>query len=162
MDEPARKRFRFCPAVPRYVVPNPVTSFPGRFASCSDSNVMAKRRTRRFDHRDDLLDAHVAVELDLHGHRAAEAGKVVESFITTQARVRSGKVVRVITGRGRNSSTGSVLRPVVRAVLQRLSGSHVREFDRDADEGSFLVRCAETGYLSLTLVNWMCRTTGLP
>jgi len=101
---------------------------------------MARRRTPRFDHRDDLLDARVAVELDLHGRRAAEAGKLVESFITTQARVRSGQVVRIITGRGRNSSAGSVLRPAVREVLRRLSGSLVAEFDRDADEGSFLVR----------------------
>ena len=101
---------------------------------------MPRRRTPRFDSTDELLDAPVAVTLDLHGRRAAEVAGQVESFLATQARARPGQVVRIITGRGRGSSGGPVLRPIVRDVLRRLSGSIVKEFDRDVDEGSFLVK----------------------
>jgi len=101
---------------------------------------MAKARQPRFDHTDDLLDAPVAHTLDLHGCRASEAAKTVESYINTQARVRTGQVVAIITGRGRNSKDAPVLKPIVRGVLQRLTGSVVKEFDRGVDEGSFLIR----------------------
>jgi len=56
-----------------------------------------------FDSSDDVLGARVVTELDLHGRTQAEAERDVRSFIATAARAHSGSVVRIITGKGRNS-----------------------------------------------------------
>ncbi len=93
----------------------------------------------RFDAHDRLLDAPVAATLDLHGLTALDARARVASFLQAAARTRPGRVVHVITGRGRNSPAGSVLKPAVRAVL-RAAGPAVAEWDEDVDGGGFLVR----------------------
>jgi len=104
--------------------------------------VGAKRRgpqVPRFDAHDRLLDAPVAATLDLHGATALEAKAQAGSFLQTAARTRPGKVVHLITGRGKNSPAGSVLKPAVRAVV-RAAGPAVAEWDEDVDGGGFLVR----------------------
>lgn len=93
----------------------------------------------RFDAHDRLLDARVAATLDLHGVTAMEAKARAESFVRTAARARPGSVVHIITGKGRNSPTGAVLKPAVRAVL-RAAGPILAEWDEDVDGGGFLVR----------------------
>ncbi len=93
----------------------------------------------RFDAHDRLLDAPVASVLDLHGTTAVEAKARAASFLQTSARTRPGSVVHIITGRGRNSPTGPVLKPAVRAVL-RSAGPAVAEWDEDVDGGGYLVR----------------------
>jgi len=96
-------------------------------------------RAPRFDAHDRLLDARVAATLDLHGMTAAEAKERAAAFLGSSARARPGSVVHIITGRGRNSPTGSVLKPAVRTVL-RSAGPAVAEWDEDVDGGGFLVR----------------------
>jgi DNA-nicking Smr family endonuclease len=93
----------------------------------------------RFDAHDRLLDARVAAALDLHGATALEAKARAASFLQAASRTRPGSVVHIITGRGRNSPAGSVLKPAVRAVL-RAAGPAVAEWDEDVDGGGFLVR----------------------
>lgn len=88
----------------------------------------------------DLLDATPVATLDLHGDTALEAERRVRDFILTQSRIAGGQVVHIITGRGRGSRGGPVLPGVVRKVLAGEVGRFVQEFDRDLDEGGFLVR----------------------
>ena len=78
---------------------------------------------------------------DLHGQAVSEAAANVERFLRTQARVRPGGVVRLITGRGRLGG-GAPVRARVRTLLKamREAGSAVRDYVLEDSEGSFLVR----------------------
>ena len=104
---------------------------------------MAKRRGARrhptLDTSDSLLGAPAAATLDLHGDSATEARARVLGFLNTTARRSSGSVVHIITGKGRNSPGGPVLKPAVRQVLKSL-GPVVADFAEDVDGGGFLVR----------------------
>lgn len=90
---------------------------------------------------DSLLDATPVATLDLHGDLAHEAERRVRDFIRTQARISGGKVIHVITGRGRGSRGRPVLPGVVRRVLEepQVAGL-VAEHDRDLDDGGMLIR----------------------
>ena len=102
---------------------------------------MSRRgRQPRFDSRDDLLDGSGAT-LDLHGAGAAEAKAAVRAFIATQARHASGSVVHIITGKGRGSAGGAVLRPRVAAELRGPACAPlIADWARDADDGGYKVR----------------------
>jgi DNA-nicking Smr family endonuclease len=78
---------------------------------------------------------------DLHGQAVSEAAANVERFLRTQARVRPGGVVRLITGRGRLGG-GAPVRTRVRTLLKamREGGAVVRDYVLEDSEGSFLVR----------------------
>ena len=80
-------------------------------------------------------------QFDLHGQTVLEATVNVERFLATQARIRRGGIIRLITGRGR-SGGGAPVRTRVRTLLRRLKedGSVVRDFVLEDSEGSFLVR----------------------
>jgi DNA-nicking Smr family endonuclease len=80
-------------------------------------------------------------EFDLHGQTVLEAAANAEKFLISQARVRRGATVRLITGRGRGGGTAPV-RTRVRSLLRRLKeeGKLVRDFVLEDTEGSFLVR----------------------
>ena len=103
---------------------------------------MARSRNRqpRFDSRDALLDGAGAT-LDLHGAGAAEARAAVRAFLRDQARRAPGGVVHVITGKGRGSASGAVLRPLVAAELRGPECAPlVADWARDANDGGFKVR----------------------
>jgi hypothetical protein len=89
---------------------------------------------------DPLLDATPAATLDLHGDTAVEAERRVRDFIRTHARISGGRVVHVITGRGRGSRGRPVLPGVVRRVLAGDVARFVEDFDRDLDEAGYLIR----------------------
>jgi DNA-nicking Smr family endonuclease len=76
-----------------------------------------KRRRKRRDPPDsgDLLDARPLAQLDLHGFTADEARAAVRNFVSAWQRRASGKVVYIITGRGRSGS-----KPVLRSIIARL------------------------------------------
>lgn len=80
---------------------------------------------------------------DLHGQSVVEAVTNAERFLRTQARVRPGAVVRVITGRGK-AGGGAPIRTRVRGLLLRLKESRtvVRDYVLEDSEGSYLVRLA--------------------
>lgn len=86
------------------------------------------------------VDAH----FDLHGQTVLEGAVNAERFLITQARIRRGGIIRLITGRGRGGG-GAPLRTRVRTLLRRLKedGTLVRDFVLEDSEGSFLVRLRE-------------------
>jgi DNA-nicking Smr family endonuclease len=88
----------------------------------------------------DPLDGVPSDELDLHGFRAAEAVVHVEQYVTRERKRQPGALVHIITGKGRNSPNGSVLKGVVRRVLEADAGRRVAAWGRDHDDGGFFVR----------------------
>ena len=103
---------------------------------------MPKRRSKhpRFDSGDDLHSAPLASRVDLHGLSADQAESVVRSFLDTWRRREPGAVVLIITGKGKGSPDGPVLRPAIQTLLKtRLSG-FVADWTLDDSEGAFRVR----------------------
>jgi len=96
-------------------------------------------RQPRFDSHDDLLDGAVTT-LDLHGDTVTAARERVARFLAETARRRPGSRVRIVTGRGRGSPDGPKLRPAVAGLLRGDCARYVKEWDRDADDGGFVVR----------------------
>ncbi len=88
---------------------------------------------------DRVLDAPVVATLDLHGAIVAEATTMVRNFLTASSKVHRGKVVRIITGRGRGSARGAVLRPTVARLLKGPLSLFVADYSIGVDEGSYLV-----------------------
>src|SRR3989441_10446018 len=99
---------------------------------------MSKRSRGRhpaFDSRDPLLDARADAELDLHGFGAVEAQSAVRAFLESWQRRKAGAVVHIITGKGKGSTSGPVLRGLVRTLLQGELRGVVAECGFDAGEG---------------------------
>ncbi len=99
-----------------------------------------RRASPRFDPSDSMYDAPVVRELDLHGHTAGDADRFVRIFLETWRGRARGSVVHIITGRGKNSAGGPVLKPLVAALLRRELSHLVAEWCPDLDEGGYLVR----------------------
>jgi DNA-nicking Smr family endonuclease len=91
----------------------------------------------------DWSDGPAAATFDLHGQTVSEGAANAERFLRSQARVRRGAVVRLITGRGRSGGRAP-LRTRVRTLLRALQaeGTVVRDYVLEESEGSFLVRLA--------------------
>jgi DNA-nicking Smr family endonuclease len=89
----------------------------------------------------DWTDRQPDATFDLHGQAVSEAVTNVDRFLRTQARVRPGGVVRLITGRGR-AGGGSPIRSRVRTLLRAMRDAEtaVRDYALEDSEGSFLVR----------------------
>jgi DNA-nicking Smr family endonuclease len=101
-----------------------------------------KRRSQhpRFDASDDLSRAPLAGRVDLHGLTVDQAEVIVRNFIDTWRRRQPGAVILIITGKGKGSADGPVLRPAIQTLLKtRLSG-FVSEWALDDSEGAFRVR----------------------
>jgi DNA-nicking Smr family endonuclease len=103
---------------------------------------MPKRRTPtpRFDPADALLDGRIENTLDLHGCYGSEAESQVRNFVVSSSRRHPGKIVHVITGKGRRSLKGPVLKPLVKRLLQTELSSFVADFAMDLDEAGYLIR----------------------
>lgn len=104
---------------------------------------MSKGRGRRqptFDSRDPLLDARVDGELDLHGYSATEAPSAVRTFLETWRRRKTGALVHIVTGKGKGSANGPVLRGLVKGLLQGELRAMVAEWGLDDGEGGYRVR----------------------
>ena len=93
-----------------------------------------------FDSRDPLLDARADAELDLHGLGAIEARSAVRAFLESWGRRKAGAVVHVITGKGKGSPGGPVLRGLVKTLLQGELRALVAEWGLDDGEGGYRVR----------------------
>ena len=101
-----------------------------------------KKRSRHptFDSRDPLLDGRVDGELDLHGFSAGEAAVAVRAFLETWQRRKPGALVHIITGKGKGSANGPVLRGLVKTLLQGELRAMVAECGVDDGEGGYRVR----------------------
>ena len=115
----------------------------GRFSG-RQANVNVGRRGRSwhpaFDARDPLLDARADAELDLHGLGAIEARAAVRAFLESWRRRKAGAVVHIITGKGKGSAGGPVLRGLVKGLLRGELRAMVAEFQVDDGEGGYRVR----------------------
>ena len=69
-----------------------------------------------------------------------EAERRTHDFIVTQSRLSRGGVVHVITGRGRGSAGRPVLPGAVKRVLRGSARQFVTEYDRDLDDGGYMIR----------------------
>ena len=102
---------------------------------------MSRRHKQpRFDSSDSLLNAPVVARLDLHRLTADEVERLVRNFLETQQRRGAGAVVRIITGKGRNSPDGPVLLPKVRTLLKGALAKYVDDWRLGDDGGSFVVK----------------------
>ena len=97
-------------------------------------------KSPRFDASDPLLDAPLAAELDLHRLTAAQVESVVRGFLETWHRRGPGSILRIITGKGRNSADGPVLLPRVRTLLKGPLARYVADWRLGDDGGSFVVK----------------------
>ena len=75
--------------------------------------------------------------LDLHGRTEAEARAAVEKLVRSSG--AGGKVVHVITGKGKGSRGAPVLKNLVRGMLKGSLAPLVREWDLDDGEGGYRV-----------------------
>jgi DNA-nicking Smr family endonuclease len=82
------------------------------------------------------VDAH----LDLHGYGASEAASAVRTFLETWQRRKNGALVHIITGKGKGSANGPVLRGVVKNLLQGELRAKVVEWGLDDGEGGYKVK----------------------
>lgn len=89
----------------------------------------------------DWTDRSPDATFDLHGQSVIEAVANAERFLRAQGKARRGGTVRLITGRGRGGG-GAPIRTRVRGLLRTLreSGTVVRDYVLEANEGSYLVR----------------------
>jgi hypothetical protein len=99
-----------------------------------------KGRHPAFDARDPLLDARADGELDLHGFGAIEARSAVRAFLESWRRRKAGALVHIITGKGKGSAGGPVLRGLVKTLLQGELRGMVSEWGLDDGEGGYRVR----------------------
>jgi len=99
-----------------------------------------RRSTPLFDSREPLLDAPADAELDLHGLGAIEARAAVRAFLESWRRRKAGAVVHIITGKGKGSASGPVLRGLVKTLLQGELRAMVAESQLDDGEGGYRVR----------------------
>ena len=103
---------------------------------------MGRRKSRKRVNAgsEDLLDARVDFECDLHGHTVESALRKVRNDLATFRRQKSGAVVHVITGKGSSSAGPARLRPAIGRALSQELTPLIDDFDRDVDDGGFLVR----------------------
>lgn len=99
-----------------------------------------KGRHPAFDARDPLLDARADAELDLHGFDATGARSAVRAFLERWQRQKAGAVVHIITGKGKGSANGPVLRGLVKTLLQGELRALVSQWGLDDGEGGYRVR----------------------
>jgi DNA-nicking Smr family endonuclease len=97
------------------------------------------RRQPQFDASDPLLDGPVAERLDLHGFGAEEAVRAARSFLETWQRRGSRLVVHIITGKGKGSVAGPVLKRKIAALLKNLPAV-VADWAPDEAGGGFKIR----------------------
>ena len=93
-----------------------------------------------FDARDPLQDGRADAELDLHGFSANEAPAAVRTFLETWQRRKAGAILHIITGKGRGSPGGPVLRGLVAGLLKGASRALVADWAPDDAGGGFRVR----------------------
>lgn len=103
---------------------------------------MKKRNRNATPRRDPFepLDGAIDAALDLHGDRADEARTRVVRFLAEAHRRKPGALVHVITGKGRGSARGPVLKGAIRSLLRADTVKEVAAWGPDLDGGGYLIR----------------------
>jgi DNA-nicking Smr family endonuclease len=104
--------------------------------------VALAQRRRQLAKRDpfDPLDGPVSETLDLHGFRAAEVREQLPPFLAGARKRNPGGLVHIITGKGRSSPGGPVIKTLVRTLLRSGDIAGVKEWNQDPAGGGFLIR----------------------
>jgi len=92
----------------------------------------------------DPLDGPVDHTIDLHGLRADEARAYVLNVVASVHRKTPGALVHIITGKGRGSAAGPVLKGAIRTLLKSGQVPNVETWATDLDDGGYLVRMKGT------------------
>lgn len=90
----------------------------------------------------DPLDGAVNESLDLHGYSGGEVRAFLTTFLREAQRRHPGGLLHLITGRGKRSATGPVLKPLVKGVLAATPVGVVEAWGKDDADGGFVVRLA--------------------
>jgi DNA-nicking Smr family endonuclease len=101
--------------------------------------VTPRRRHGRRRDPFDPLDGPVSTTLDLHGFRASEVREQLPPFLAGARSRNPGGIVHIITGKGRGSAGGPVLKTLVRTML-RSGELEVSEWREDSTGGGYLLR----------------------
>jgi DNA-nicking Smr family endonuclease len=89
---------------------------------------------------DVLLDSSPAATLDLHGLTERQCRQILEQRMRLWKRTHSGKIIHIITGKGRGSIGAPVLKKAVAALLRGSLKGGVQDFSEDVDGGGYKVR----------------------
>lgn len=65
---------------------------------------------------------------------------MVQAFLLVEARSSRGRVVHIITGKGKGSQSEAVLRPLIATELRGACAPLVADWSRDTDDGGYVVR----------------------
>lgn len=98
-----------------------------------------RKRTPRSPDPFDPLDGTADDVVDLHGFRADEVRTHLPGIISRFARQHPHGLLHIITGKGRRSPTGPVLKSAVRALL-REPDPRIAHWAPDLEGGGFLIR----------------------
>ncbi len=104
---------------------------------------MRRRRYRTpSEHRNpfDPLDGPVSQTIDLHQWTRSEVEANLFGVVQAIRRRERGALLHLVTGRGKHSAGGPVLRPLVRRMLAQGQLGAVVAWGRDDADGGFLVR----------------------
>jgi DNA-nicking Smr family endonuclease len=89
---------------------------------------------------DSLLDAKPVAAIDLHGMTSMQCRQILPIRLTSWRRMHSGKVVHIITGKGKGSIGKPVLKALVRKLLRGALSASVCDFCEDIDGGGYLIK----------------------
>ena len=99
---------------------------------------MSSRHRPRGGRRSDPDRGSIHPTLDLHGETADSARRKAEMWLRRMAAEGEG-LVRIVTGRGKHSVAGPVLRGEIEDLLSTLGGELVRRAEEEAGGGAFRV-----------------------
>lgn len=98
---------------------------------------MPRHRSPTYSSHDSLLDARPDAVLDLHGFTAEQARAAVKACVQ---RAKPGAVLHIITGKGKGSSGGPVLRSMVSGMLKGDLKVRVADWSLDHTDGGYRVK----------------------
>jgi DNA-nicking Smr family endonuclease len=86
------------------------------------------------------LDGSVDDTLDLHGFTVREARAALTDFLERSYRRNPNGLVHIITGKGKGSASGPVLRRSIGQFLRTRQFQRIHTWASDLDGGGYLVR----------------------
>jgi DNA-nicking Smr family endonuclease len=88
---------------------------------------------------DPLLDAKPSAFIDLHGMTGQQCRQILPNRLSSWRNMYAGKVVHIITGKGKGSIGEPVLKNLVRKLLRGTLSAYISDFTEDIDAGGYLV-----------------------
>jgi DNA-nicking Smr family endonuclease len=89
---------------------------------------------------DRLLDGRASAVVDLHGMTAKQCRELLPQRLAILRKMYGGKIVHIITGKGKGSIGQPVLKNIVANLLRSSLRSHLHDFSEDVDGGGYLIK----------------------